>query len=401
MKLLIHSHYFAPSIGGVETIVMSLACALAELRGEDGLPEFDLTLATQTHRGSFDENTLPFRVVRRPGPWRLWSLVREADAVHVAGPSFLVLLLAWIARTPFFVEHHTYQAICPNGLLIHQPDRTICPGYFQLKNYGECRKCERFENTASRAFFKIMAAFPRRALVWRAAANIAVSEHVKRRIGAPRSVVIYHGTKNRVAEGDAQIWAIQEKGKMCFAFVGRLVPEKGISVFIEALARLKHEGHQFEAKLIGDGPERAKTEEQILKLGLKNEVSITGYLSGQSFEAAVANVSVVVMPSVWEETAGLAAMEQMKRGRLVICSDVGGLAEMVGDAGFRVRVGDANDLSDKLREVITNPAIVATLGSRAYEHARAFYSQEKMAEEHGKLYRSFCRTGSPAPGGRR
>jgi glycogen synthase len=41
------------------------------------------------------------------------------------------------------------------------------------------------------------------------------------------------------------------------------------------------------------------------------------------------------MPSVWEETAGLSAIEQMMRGRLVIASRIAGLGEMVGDAGSR------------------------------------------------------------------
>jgi hypothetical protein len=48
VKLLFYSHYFAPSIGGVETIVLSLARGLAEVRTPDGLLEFNLTLVTET-----------------------------------------------------------------------------------------------------------------------------------------------------------------------------------------------------------------------------------------------------------------------------------------------------------------------------------------------------------------
>jgi hypothetical protein len=43
MKLLLYSHFFAPSIGGVETIVLSLARGLAELRDSNGAPEFEIT----------------------------------------------------------------------------------------------------------------------------------------------------------------------------------------------------------------------------------------------------------------------------------------------------------------------------------------------------------------------
>ena len=66
MKLLFYSHHFAPSIGGVETVVLSLARGLAELRAPNGLPEFDLTLIAETAAEDFDDRTLPFRVFRQP-----------------------------------------------------------------------------------------------------------------------------------------------------------------------------------------------------------------------------------------------------------------------------------------------------------------------------------------------
>src|SRR5258707_4041765 len=66
MKLLIYSHFFVPSIGGVETIVLSLARGLAEVRAEQGRMEFDITLVTQTPAGGHDDTALPFRAVRGP-----------------------------------------------------------------------------------------------------------------------------------------------------------------------------------------------------------------------------------------------------------------------------------------------------------------------------------------------
>src|SRR5215471_13113080 len=78
VKLLLYSHFFAPSIGGVETIVMSLARGLAELRVANGAPEFDITLVTQTPRGAFDGAALPFSVVRHPGFGKLLTLIRES-----------------------------------------------------------------------------------------------------------------------------------------------------------------------------------------------------------------------------------------------------------------------------------------------------------------------------------
>ena len=100
MKLLIYSHFFAPSVGGVETIVMSLARGLAEMRTPSGDKEFELTVAAQTAPGQFDDGVLPFHVVRQPGFMRLRDLVRAADVVHLAGPALAPLFLGWLARKP-------------------------------------------------------------------------------------------------------------------------------------------------------------------------------------------------------------------------------------------------------------------------------------------------------------
>ncbi|HWZ25885.1 MAG TPA: hypothetical protein VN037_11440, partial [Verrucomicrobiae bacterium] len=144
MNLLIYSHYFAPSVGGVESIVQSLAAGIAELRTANGNREFEVTVVTETPAGSHDDK-FPFRLVRCPGLIRLWQLVRASDVIHSAGPAFLPMFLAWLSRKQFVVEHHGYQATCPNGLFVHQPERSICPGHFQAGRYSECFHCLRSE----------------------------------------------------------------------------------------------------------------------------------------------------------------------------------------------------------------------------------------------------------------
>ena len=54
--------------------------------------------------------------------------------------------------------------------------------------------------------------------------------------------------------------ALNTSGKTCFAFVGRLVPEKGIPILLQASRELMNEGQKFEVRLIGDGPVRPKLE---------------------------------------------------------------------------------------------------------------------------------------------
>jgi glycosyltransferase involved in cell wall biosynthesis len=101
MNLLIYFHYFAPSVGGVESIVQSLAAGVAELRALDGDNEFNVTVVTEAAAGNYDDSRFPFRVVRRPGVMRLWQLVRASDVIHAAGLAFLPMFLAWLSRKRF------------------------------------------------------------------------------------------------------------------------------------------------------------------------------------------------------------------------------------------------------------------------------------------------------------
>src|SRR6266704_6703082 len=73
-------------------------------------------------------------------------------------------------------------------------------------------------------------------------------------------------------------FSANDVGKICFAYVGRLVTEKSIPVFLEAARLLKEEGHDFEIRLIGDGPEHANLEAIIARDHLNGYVHITGYL---------------------------------------------------------------------------------------------------------------------------
>ena len=360
MKLLLYSHSFAPNVGGVETVVMSLARGLAELRTVNNRPLFDLTVATETPAGDFDDTSLPFTVVRQLRHARTsapdWRRRRDPSRGSSSAPAlsrdgWRVSLVA--------LEHHGYQAICPNGLLLHQPDGSICPGHFQAGRYGKCVSCQAAQMSWFRSLMSVLLMFPRNALARRASRNLAISTHVLKRHNLPHSQVIYYGIdassdansevpprntdtlvcvpRSSAARKPADQTPPPPPKKMTFAYVGRLVPEKGLPVLLAATSLLHREGFDFAVLLVGDGPERQRLEATIAQTGLTDVVHITGFLRGDALAQVLDGVSVVVMPSVWEETAGLAAIEHMMRGRLVIASKIGGLGEVVGDAGITCR----------------------------------------------------------------
>ncbi len=201
IKLLVYSHFLAPSIGGVETIVLSLVRGLAELRTAKGQPQFDVIVVTQTPAGDFDDRSLAFRVVRQPRLMELWRLIRACDVLHLAGPALMPLFLGRFAGKPVVVEHHGYQAVCPNGILVYQPDGSMCPGHFQAGRYGKCIRCESCQNSVFRSMRNLLLMIPRFWFSRGAAANIAVSRRALERCALPRSSVIYHGIDDPLPRG--------------------------------------------------------------------------------------------------------------------------------------------------------------------------------------------------------
>jgi glycosyltransferase involved in cell wall biosynthesis len=386
MKLLIYSHFFAPSVGGVETIVLSLARGLAGLRDSNGAPQFEITLVTRTPAGNCNDLELPFRVIRKPGLIHLWQLIRKSDVVHVAGPAIAPLFLAWFSRKPFFIEHHGYQATCPNGFLFHHPSESVCRGHFLAGNYRECLKCNAKTEGPLRSLRLLLSAFLRNAASHRATTNIAPSAHVTSRQALPRTTTIVHGIEDPF-DGRDPLQTAQPFNRKSFAYLGRLVIEKGLSVLLEATRLLRAQGHDVAVVLIGDGPDRPRLEKQINALGLERTVRITGFLSGVKLDQVLCGVGAIVIPTTMEETAGLAAMEQMVRGRPVIASGIGGLGEIVRDSGLTFSPGDPGALADAMRRILEEPDLLASLGASGRQRILLSFSYRGMIDAHARLYR--------------
>ena len=384
MKLLIYSHFFAPSVGGVETLVLSLARGLAGLRTPSGDREFEITLATNTRADKFDDRTLPFRVVRLPNLIQLWDLIRATDVVHVAGPALAPMVLGLLSRKPVVVEHHGFQTICPNGQLLIEPAGTPCPGHFMAGRHGECLRCNSGQGWfASRKLWLLT--FLRRFLCRRAASNITPTAWLGGLVQLPRVAAIPHGLEF-VAPPVA--YAASASHPPVIVFQGRLVTAKGVGILLDAARMLLAQGRAFELFIIGDGPERASLEQIAQSAPLAGHVRFAGRLAEEQLDAAFAKASVVVVPSLGGEVFGLVVAENMLRGLPVITSDLGAFVEVLGEAGLTFRTGDAEALARELARILDDPALAARLATAARKRALEFCEFRRTLESHTRVYES-------------
>jgi glycosyltransferase involved in cell wall biosynthesis len=302
----------------------------------------------------------------------------------------LPLALTRVLQKKTVLEHHGYQSICPNGLLVYEPEHRVCPGYFMQGRYLKCVACNQKEMGTLGSVRRLLLTFPRRFLASRVTVNVGVSPHVAQRVDLPRTISIWNGVVV-----PAELSRADDSGEyrtpICFGYLGRLVTEKGLPVLLRASRELAAKGHSFRLKIVGDGPERTSLETMARDYGLGDRTEFVGAMPANAIRDALRGVSVIVMPSVWEDVSPLVAMEQMMDGRLLIASNIGGLGQIVAGGGITFPPGDAEALEAQMLRVLQEPRWAADLGRAGRQKACASFRVERMVAEHVDLYRSLVR----------
>ncbi len=381
VALLFYSHFFPPSVGGVETTALLLPKGLAELRDPRGAVQFRVTLVTRTPAGNYDDTALPFRVVRQPGLFQLWRLILESDVLHAAGPAIAPLVMSLIAAKPLVVEHHGFQTICPNGQLLMEPGGVPCPGHFMAHRHLKCLRCNATQGWLT-SWKLWLLTFIRRLLCARATANITETQWLSGLLHLPRVTVITHGFD----PGQAISRLVPLSGIPLIVFMGRLVTTKGVPLLFQAAKILQDQNRHFDLLIIGDGPERVALEKLAGESKLTANIRFVGHLPGAQVETALAQASVVVVPSLGGEVFGFVLAENMLRALPVVASDLGAFKEVLGETGLTFRTGDAADLASALARVLDDPPLAAALAQRARRRALDFFSQSRMIEAHARVY---------------
>lgn len=382
MKLLIYSHYFPPSIGGVETIVLALASGLAGQRAADGSSNFDVTLVTQTAAGSFQDGLLPFRIIRQPGAFRLRRLIQEADVVHVAGPAFAPILDGLFARKPVVVEHHGFQAICPTGQLLQEPQNLPCPGHFMAGRHGSCLRCSPHPNRFASLRLWLLT-FLRRFLCRHIAVNIMPTAWLVSQLQLPRSETVHHG----LPTSPSLVRPPMGHATPLLVFVGRLVTTKGVHLLIEASQILRRQRRSFELLIIGDGPERMSLEALVREWQLTSQVQFLGRIPQPQMPEILSRADFVVVPSLGGEVFGMVVAENMLRGVPVLASDLGAFVEVLGDTGLTFKTGDSTDLAHQIVQLLDNPSLPIRMGEAAHRRVLESFTLDRMIEGHAEIYR--------------
>lgn len=166
---------------------------------------------------------------------------------------------------------------------------------------------------------------------------------------------------------------------------GALDASKGYDLLLKAASRACVEAPQLHVLVAGEGPERARLEEETRLLGMGEHFRLLG--RREDLPQLFAALDLFCMPSR-EEGLGSVVLEAFAAGLPVLASDAGGLAELVqpGITGRRVPRGNSRALALALLEALREPERNRELALAAYECARRQFGVERMVEAVERIY---------------
>jgi len=173
-----------------------------------------------------------------------------------------------------------------------------------------------------------------------------------------------------------------------FLCVGRLSPEKGHLILLEAFARVKEREPRARLVLAGDGDMRAPLEARIAELGLGGAVRITGWVTSETVRAELLAARTLVQAS-FIEGIPVVVMEAMALHRPPIATYVAGVPELVrsGETGWLVPAGDVDALAEAMDESLATDA--ARLEAMAAAGGARVRERHDIDAEAGKLRAAF------------
>lgn len=329
MRILLGSHWFAPSIGGVEIISAVLADEFTNAGHK-------VTVLTSTPGPVLDT---PYRVVRNQSRSEVLALARDSDVVLQNTISLQTLPPILMSRKPVVVTHQSWMRRSDGSLGM--------------------------ENRMKR-------------LATRLVRNVSISKAIAAALPVPSKVI------GNPFDPQEFLPLPEDQRERDIVFMGRLIRDKGCDILLEALSQLEQKGLTPTVTIIGDGDQRASLETLAASLEIDSQVEFLGAVT-KGRGALVSKHRIMVVPSRWAEPFGVVALEGIAAGCAVVASSQGGLPDAGGDCALYFENGDAAGLAAQLESLLKNPALRTKLTRNGPKHLKKFLPQE-VARQYLSLF---------------
>lgn len=181
-------------------------------------------------------------------------------------------------------------------------------------------------------------------------------------------------------------------GRYGIGIVGRIRPEKGTDLFVDAMLRVLPQRPDFTAIIIG----RATPGDAAFERGLKAKIQaanlaercvFVGEIPSDRMPSLTQGLSLLVAPPRYEGF-GMTPLEAMASGAAVVASDTGAFADMIveGKTGHVVPVGDSESLIQAILAITNDPQQLTLMGQAARQHVVEHFALAREAAQIDQVY---------------
>lgn len=218
----------------------------------------------------------------------------------------------------------------------------------------------------------------------------AVSEEVRRsmlcsaRVDPSRIITVYNGIDCADCRIPPEL-SETPHDPVRVALIGRLHPQKGHGVLLEALRIIVARNRRVHLYFAGEGPDEDRLRLMARELGVEGSVTFSGVV--HDILAFMADIDIVVLPSLWEGMPNV-LLEAMAARRPIVASRLEGIEEMLSHetSALLCEPGDPQGLAGAIMRLVDDPALGRALARAARAEAETRFDIDQTAAATLELY---------------
>ena len=186
-------------------------------------------------------------------------------------------------------------------------------------------------------------------------------------------------------------------GLITIGFLGRVAPEKGLHVLVEAYRLMRESGELPNARLEAAGymaadckPYLEKIQQRLKDAQLGSEFHYHGVIDRAEKIAFLRKLDVMSLPATYDEPKGVSLLEAMACGVPLVQPRRGAFTEIVETTGggLLVQPDDPKSLAEGILRVVNNKALAEELSANGFHGVREHYTAAHMADRVLEAYES-------------
>ena len=200
-------------------------------------------------------------------------------------------------------------------------------------------------------------------------------------IDPKKTFVIFNGTE--VIQKDARILSKSPT----LIFVGRIVPQKGLHILLDAIQVVFEKYPNASLRIVGGVNFGSSEEKDYIRL-LKQRSQVwgervfwVGTVTHDQIMLEFQQADLFVCPSIWNEPLGMVNAEAMACGLPIVAFAKGGIPEIVGDAGILVEETTHEALAKAINQVLGDSELYQTLSQRGLQRVKEKFNWDVIADQ--------------------